>query len=314
MKKIMIVIVVVLLLFVGALTIYKNEYDKKKYIYYVTSYDISNLKSDYVNDIYAQDDYMGKITISKKTSVSYKFAFNENFMKGKVYISSEKYLHIYDEINDIDQKVSNVKFKSLYANNTGDERGFTVYALSEENKPYLLNVVENDINKVTLNELYGEYIDFVDVEIKRDKYKIDNAVFALGENEYIYNVNTGLLYNPNTISLYNKIYVYEDNTMTNMKGNLIVDKNHQPYKLKYIFNIVYEDEFIDNTSYIAITEDNKFLYFNDDLTKVYELNRKVKEIDYEKIDPYVMGTLIITFDMNSKIWFVAECNEYYCVN
>lgn len=311
MKKCIITLIIVLILFIGVLSINKYLYEKNNY--YFTIYKIDKTKTITVEDMDKQDKYIKAINKIDSLSCDYDYYIDKK-ISGKIYISSDKFLYISNDEIKQDHVISDIKFKSIYPSSYIYQKSIRFYAISEENSLYLISLSDNDINSIKLEKLSGYYTNFVDVETKQDKYKSDDLIFALGKGKYIYNVTNGMLYLPTTISLYNKIYVYEDNTMTNREGKLIADGNGNPYKIKYIFNVVVEDIFIENTSYIVVTEDNKFLYFNEDMTEVYESNRKIDNIEFTKYDPYISGLLTLTLDMNSKNYFGVQCNEYYCVN
>lgn len=308
MRKYNIVIVFVLLIFLVGVIINKYIYEKNNY--YFTIYNIEKEKINTDEELEKQKQKINEI--HSYDSFSYNFKYYN--ISWKIYISSDNYLHISNDENIQGQVISNIKFKSIYPNSYTNSTSIRFYAISIDNKPYTINLSNNDINSIQIEKLTGYYTNFVDVEIKSDKYTVDNSIYGLGKNNFIFNVTNGMIYLPTTICLYNEIYVYEDNTMINKNGKIIADDEGNPYKLKYIFNVVLYDEFIQNTSYIVITEDNKFLYFNDDLSKVYELNRKINKVEFDKNEPYKKGLLTLTLNMNSKIYFDVECNEYYCVN
>ena len=137
----------------------------------------------------------------------------------------------------------------------------------------------------------------------------------LSEDGKIYDINTGLIYDERTISLYNQIYVYHNKTMTNDIGHLITNNKGELYKIKYIFTTQSNNEmFKDITPIIMVTENNEFLYFDNEMMYVYEFDKKVKNVKFDQYYPYIDGKLNITFEDDYKVEFTARCNEYYCIN
>ena len=195
--------------------------------------------------------------------------------------------------------------------------GVYVYLLSEQGKAYILSLESNDVRNAYLNDYRYDvkFTNFVEIDLNKDIHDAANTLFALTEDGKIYDINTGLRYDERTISLYNQIYVYHNKTMTNDMGHIIMNNNGELYKIKYVFRIQSNNEmFKEVTPIIMITEDDRFVYFDNEMMYVYEFDKKVKDIKYDQYYPYIDGKLEIVFEDDYKVEFTARCNEYFCIN
>jgi len=323
MKKrnyLIIIFIVCILIFFGIITFYKfGRNDKVIKKHYFTTAEVKNFKKDDETDVNDVEMYGNYIIQTPLHKIKYNF-YDKNTsetINGYIYIDENKELYITDDTKNIKHKVSDMKFKTMYFKYYSYSNSICVNLISEDNKVYLLILDSNDITKVIFYDYkYAEkFTNFVGVEYLRDKYYLSNSVFALTEEGKIYDINAGLRYDERTKAVYNAIYIYHDNTMTDIYGRVIDDGNGNRYKIKYIFDVSETNGFLENKStYVIITEDNKFLCFSDDIAFVYEFSQKVKDIKYDQYTAHRDGNLEITFEDDYKAEFIAMCTKYYCIN
>lgn len=317
-KKLYILIIIILLLFIGVLIIYKfSNKTLKVNEHYFEYAEIKNFKTDDETEVNDKEKYANYIIKDKFDSINYSFFHDENSITGRMYIGDDKNCYIEDTNKNYVYEVSTERFSTLYSKDYEYTDGIYGYGLSEDNKIYMISLESNDIFDAYIYDYrYAErFTNFVDIEYKYDMYVPGNSVFALTEEGKIYDINTGLRYDERTISLYNQIYVYHDKTMTNIYGHLIEDKEGKRYKIKNIFEIIKGNDFIkDEKTIVIITEENEFIYFDKEMMYVYEFDKKVKDIKFSEYYPYIRGKLNIIFEDDYKVEFTAKCNQYYCVN
>ena len=121
-------------------------------------------------------------------------------------------------------------------------------------------------------------------------------------------------YSEDVVSIFNSIYVHDGKTMSNVYGQILEDKGENYYKIKYVFFTITDSDIVDKEKVIIITEDDKFLYVNNDLIYVYEFSEKVESIKFDTNYPYTDGNLHISFENGYSADLIARCSEYYCIN
>lgn len=316
MNKKLVSIIIILILFVVILSIYKyNCYDTKNEHYFDYT-EIKNIKRDVEkSEVIDKDIYSDKIINENLLSIDYNFFYNEESITGKVYIGLDKYLYITDINNNSVYRVSSTKFKTLYAKDYEYEVVY-IYLISMDNKLYFMELGQNDIRQVHIEEITANLgiTNFVEIDFTSDMYQPGNTLFVLAENGNIYDIGSATRYREDIVSLFNNIYVYGDKTMSNVSGYMLEDKNGDYYKIKYIFYTSADNEFTTENTIIIITEDNKFLYVDGDVTHVYEFDKKVSAIEFDVYYPYITGNLKIKFEDDFEMKFKARCNEYFCIN
>jgi len=284
--------------------------------HYFMSNEIRNLKNDDETDnLLDKEKYKNKIITERKLSIDYTLFFDKEGIKGKIYIDKNNELYISETNKNIVHKVSDVKFKTMYVKDYEYDE-VIVYLISEDDKLYIMQLMTNDITKVYIADYKTnmKITNFVDVDLKHDMYSPGNTLFVLFEDGNIYDANSGIRYSEKIVSLYNNIYVYPDKSMSSVNSRMIQDKEGKNYKLKYVFLSYKTGDFIPENPIIIITEDDKFIYVNSDMTHVYEFNKKVKKVHFDVNYPYVMGNLNIIFEDDYEINIEAACNQYHCVN
>lgn len=312
------ILIIVLIAFIIVVTIFKfsSKKEETKEHYFVSS-EIKEFKTNDETEVNDLEKYNKSIIKDNLYMIEFDFFHEKESISGYIYIDKNKMLYIYDENNNINYQVSSIKFKTMYTKDYEFIDGVYVYLIGEEGSVYILSLESNDVRKAYLNKYrYGvKFTNFVEINLKNDMFENGNTLFVISDDGKIYDVNTGLRYDERTISLYNKIYVYHDKTMTNEMGHFISNNKGELYKIKYIFSTTGNSQmFKDFTPIIMVTENNEFLYFDKEMMYVYEFDKKVKDVKFDQYYPYVDGKLNITFEDDYKVDFTARCNEYYCIN
>lgn len=324
MKKNRILIIIICLILIGlvAVTIYKfnNKKEEKNTSFKNSELIITKLtrkKTDIeYSDVLDKETYSDNI-IYEYLERTYTFYDAKKTIEGRVYLDENKNLHITNENNYEDVKVSNIKFKSLYGDNSEYENGMYIHLISEDNKLYYFGLLSSNLKDFELKEIPTKYkvLNFVDIsfdnDINPDMYKL----FVLADDGNIYEVFSGLRYSKDIKSIFNYVLVFKDKTMTNQIGNIFEDKDGNPYKIKYIFSVKSNEEYIPYDSIMIITEDNKLIatLYEDNFAYIYEETLKIKDISFDKYNPFIYGNLKINFG-DEVVNFEAMCSSYYCVN
>ena len=311
-------LLVILVAFIIFITVYKFKFSSKnKEKYYFTWTSVERKKeNNYSNDNLDKDKYDDYIIKENNLKIEYTFFDSENSIKGQVYIGTDKYLYISDINRDLIYRASTNKFRTMYTKSIHYDEGIYIYLISEDNKLYSLELTSNDITKAALNQINTsmEVMNFVDLEFLKDINDTPNTLFVLANDGNIYDIASKIRYNENIKILYNNLYVFNDNTMTNEYGKILESSDNTPYKIKYIFQTYDDNKFSGKNTKIIITEDNKLLYIENEIDYVYQFNKSVKDINFNVYYPYIKGNLKLTFDDDSFVELSAECNQYFCVN
>lgn len=316
--KVIIIILIILIIFVIGLTIYKYKYydNRGNNSHYFEYTEIKNKKRDVIqSEILDKDKYADNIITENVLYKDYSFSNDKGSINGKIYIGADKKLYITNEGDNSVYNVSSDKYKTLYVKDYQYE-GVYVYLLTEDGMLSIMELTENDITKAVVNQytVNLKLTNFVEIEFKSDKFKPGNTMFVLAENGKIYDFNSATRYNEDIVSLFNTIYVHGDKTMSNVYGNMLEDKDGNYYKIKNIFWVVDDNNFVKNRIPIIITEDNKFLYMDFEFMNVYEFSKKVTKMDFKATLPYEKDELIVTFEDNYEVKLNAYCSDYYCIN
>lgn len=327
-KKIFLITVISLVtVLLISLTIYKFVYykeptnkDTNKVIskdHYFIKNEILEMKKNSTNSEKDKDIYSENIITNIVKTTDYNYFSTGGSISGKIYIGEDKYIYITENNSNVTYRVSTTKFKTIYVNDFDYSNGIYIALLSEDNKIYCMALSGNDITKAEVVPAYTSLTgvtNFVNINLDSDMYGDGNTIFVLTQDGNIYDVASGIRYNKDIISLYNKLFVFKDASMTNMWGEQIQDKNKQNYKIKYIFYTKGDSNFVEKNTIIVVTEDDRLIYFDKDIYNVYEFNKKVKNIKFNKNMPYVEGNLEITFEDNYKVNLKVSSNEYFALN
>lgn len=316
-KKVIIIVIITIIICLSILTIYKYKFYKQS----DNSNHFTSIKlQSYINNEgedknFDKTKYINNIINKSFLSINYEFYDNDESVYGKVFINDDGYLYITDSNKNIAKKLSIIKFKTMYKTKY-EYSNIYIYLISNDKKLYYIELASNDITKAKVELLAQNYKieNFVNLEFKTDKYGSPNNLFVLADDGYIYDVASDIIYNEDIISLYNKFYILNDFTISNVYGKMLTDKNSKKYKIKYCFFIDAGNDLIDKNEIIFITQDNKLIYVSEDKKELKEFNNLVKDISYKEEYPYIKSDLVITFNDNSKMSFEASCNEYFCIN
>lgn len=320
-KKKLLIIIIIILLFFSAISIYKYKiYDVNKMIKtndMFNKYSINKIKENkkIEEEILDKNKYKDSIINENLLSIDYNFYMEEKTIFGKIYIDSNKNLYISDTNNKLSYKISNIKFKTMFKRDY-PYKYINLFLISEDNELYILLLKTNDIKKAELTKIKTNYeiISFADIDINYDIFGSGRLIFVLSADGNIYNAINGIRYNENTISLYNKFFVHDDNTITTTHGKLLQDENNNNYKIKYVFNTFEDNTIFPENSIILITDDNQLIYVDNEDKYVFGYKKIIKNIIFNEKKPYTKSKLEIVFKDESKIKLDAACNYYYCIN
>lgn len=317
MKKKLIILTMILGVFVVGLSIYKFRFYDTSQNYNFDYRGIENKKSDIVySDKLDSETYSENIIVDNLLSINYSSEYDGKSIEGTAYIGEDKYLYLLDNKDSEPYRVDTIKFKTMYMNDYKyDNLYVVIYLLTEDNKLYFLELTENDVKKAHLEIIESNIVltNFVNISYNMDSFKTRNTLFMLGENGYIYDVGSASRYTKDITSIFDTIYVYSDKTMSNIYGNMLEDKEGNYYKIKYAFYTYGDNVLIESDPIVIITEDNKLLCIYSDMSYVYELDLKVKNINFDEINPYVAGNLQVVLENGYQFDFKAFCSEYYCM-
>ena len=315
-KKLIYIIIIVFIALIG-LTIYKYKvYEKNKNNYFFSDTIPEKTKNNIVySEKKDQEIYKEYIITNDLKDVEYRYIDNNKSITGKIYIDDNKNLYITDIVNKKIYKPSNVKFKTMFKKDY-PYKNIYIYLISEDNNLYFLQLNDNDINKTSVTQIFmpGKIYNFTKLEYTLDAFPNSNSLFVLADDDNVYDVATLIRYNKNILSMFDDFYVYDDNTITDVYGNVIVDKDNNLYKIKYAFVTFDNNTFSGSNTKLIITDNNDLIYEKDNAQVMGLFNKKVKDISFDEKVVGKAGKLIITFKDNYKIKLDAACNKYFCIN
>ena len=323
MKNKLIYVIIFLFVILIGITIYKYKvYDKNENKHYFIPMMPSNIRlprvkvtSDVKEEEKDKDTYKDLIIKENILEIEYTYIDNNKSITGKIYIDDNKNLYITDIVNKKIYKPSNVKFKTMFKKDY-QYKNIYIYLISEDNNLYFLQLTNNDINKTSVTQIFmpGKIYNFTKLEYTLDAFPNSNSLFVLADDGNVYDVATLIRYNKNILSMFDDFYVYDDNTITDVYGNVIVDKDNNLYKIKYAFVTFDNNTFSGSNTKLIITDNNDLIYEKDNAQVMGLFNKKVKDISFDEKVVGKAGKLIITFKDNYKIKLDAACNKYFCIN
>ena len=323
MKNKLIYVIIFLFVILIGITIYKYKvYDKNENKHYFIPMMPSNMRSPRVKvtsnvkeEEKDKDTYKDLIIKENILEIEYTYIDNNKSITGKIYIDDNKNLYITDIVNKKIYKPSNVKFKTMFKKDY-QYKNIYIYLISEDNNLYFLQLTNNDINKTSVTQIFmpGKIYNFTKLEYTLDAFPNSNSLFVLADDGNVYDVATLIRYNKNILSMFDDFYVYDDNTITDVYGNVIVDKDNNLYKIKYAFVTFDNNTFSGSNTKLIITDNNDLIYEKDNAQVMGLFNKKVKDISFDEKVVGKAGKLIITFKDNYKIKLDAACNKYFCIN
>ena len=323
MKNKLIYVIIFLFVILIGITIYKYKvYDKNEKKHYFIPMMPSNMRSPRVKvtsnvkeEEKDKDTYKDLIIKENILEIEYTYIDNNKSITGKIYIDDNKNLYITDIVNKKIYKPSNVKFKTMFKKDY-QYKNIYIYLISEDNNLYFLQLTNNDINNTSVTQIFmpGKIYNFTKLEYTLDAFPNSNSLFVLADDGNVYDVATLIRYNKNILSMFDDFYVYDDNTITDVYGNVIVDKDNNLYKIKYAFVTFDNNTFSGSNTKLIITDNNDLIYEKDNAQVMGLFNKKVKDISFDEKVVGKAGKLIITFKDNYKIKLDAACNKYFCIN
>lgn len=312
MKKIVLIILIVLMtlftIFIVYYGITKQKSDKEAL---KTSYPIvvDEEKKEITTEKLDKEVYASNIINDMVTSFSYDLVDGEYSIYGQVYIKNG-YLYIYNERNNIVKQISNDTIRTLLISENSSSL-LSFLAIAEKGKVYYYSFSNLDIDDYYFYEYKNDFYatNFTNLNFKTLYGTPRLNQIVLASDGKMYDIKTGIRYNDKIISLEDRYYIYEDNTIANTWGDLIKDDGKY-LKIKYFIETLYDDRPYKEINAIVITEDNKLIYAKDNSNSVYIARFKVKEITFEEAENDSKKILII-FEDGSRINFTGYCGDYY---
>ena len=269
------------------------------------------------NDILDKDKYPENIIYEDLLTLDYQFYDDSESIYGKVYIDNEGYLHITDENKNLNQVVNNsVKFKTLYVKDYNYQNGIFIYLISKNNDAYIMELHTTNLKNAKLQKVYTAHkvTNFVDIDFDIDIFPSTNTMFILEDDGNFYDILSALRYDSSIKGIFNKVYVFSDNSMSNLYGAMY-ENGTENYKIKYLFETFDNNSLTTPYSIIAITENNELFYIKgNELWSYYLCNKKVKNILIDAKAPFFKSNLKIEFEDGTKYALDASCSAYFCPN
>lgn len=290
-KVFIIIFIIIILSFIGYLTYYKfSKNDNKK----ENKIELKDYKDQDYNINY-EEKYEENILYSLIDNV--EFTIDDNI--GKLYIDNNKKLKITLNSND-KSIIEDLKFNTLYVYPSIDNIYLNAYALSENGKLYRISLVENNLDKLNIQEINSEIVitNLTDLKFKSYLELSNNSLVVLDIDGNMFDMLSNRLYDENIININDEYLLYGDMTISNIEGMRIVS-NDKDVKVKNIIVLNDKGKFKNDPYVIIITNDDKIIYSIND--EIYEYNKKVSKIENGN------DKLIITFKDKSKM----ELNGIY---
>ena len=220
-NKMIATLIVILVLIIIVIGIYKinlnhkpvNNAKKEK-----ITYELKNYISDEINETVDEIKYKDDIIYENLLSIDFNFYHESKSITGKFYIDENKLLHIVDKTNnETDIIISNNKFKTMYTKEFVYDSGIFIYLLTEDGKLFEAELTSNNIKNVKLIDFFLNYKikNFVNLNFKTDVSPSAIGLLVLADDGNIYDVFTGIRYTENLTSLFDMIYVTNDNKIIN---------------------------------------------------------------------------------------------------
>lgn len=282
-KKVLILLIA-LFIIVLSITIYaaffreKNVYDDGE----------SPLKLDEKIDLISNIDYLNEykdnVINDNNTLFEFDIILDKDSLYGKIYLDEEKFPHILNTKTNQDYKFMNIKFKTLDQIATLGVQKLEAYGITENGDVYrfiLDDVSINSIKYYKMNNI-ANASKFTNLKVECYECNILGMV-VLGDDNKMYDVDSGLLYRPDYKKYYDKYIVFPDDTITNYDGRRFLD--FDGYFVEIAGFIVYEDSdvFLKNSNGVLIVAKDGFLMYLYD-NNLYMFDKAAINIDndYEK--------------------------------
>lgn len=260
-KKVLILLIA-LFIIVLSITIYAAFFREKK----VYDDGESPLKLDEKIDLISNIDYLNEykdnVINDNNTSFEFDIILDKDSLYGKIYLDEEKFPHIVNTKTNQDNKFMNIKFKTLYQIATLGVQKLEAYGITENGDVYrfiLDDVSINSIKYYKMNNI-ANASKFTNLKVECYECSILGMV-VLGDDNKMYDVDSGLLYRPDYKKYYDKYIVFPDDTITNYDGRRFLD--FDSYFVEIAGFIVYEDTdtFLKNSNGVLIVGKDGFLMY-----------------------------------------------------
>ncbi len=282
-KKVLILLIA-LFIIVLSITIYaaffreKNVYDDGE----------SPLKLDEKIDLISNIDYLNEykdnVINDNNTLFEFDIILDKDSLYGKIYLDEEKFPHIVNTKTNQDYKFMNIKFKTLYQIATLGVQKLEAYGITENGDVYRFILDDASINSIKYYKMnnIANASKFTNLKVECYECSILGMV-VLGDDNKMYDVDSGLLYRPDYKKYYDKYIVFPDDTITNYDGRRFLD--FDGYFVEIAGFIVYEDSdvFLKNSNGVLIVAKDGFLMYLYD-NNLYMFDKAAINIDndYEK--------------------------------
>ena len=282
-KKVLILLIA-LFIIVLSITIYaaffreKNVYDDGE----------SPLKLDEKIDLISNIDYLNEykdnVINDNNTLFEFDIILDKDSLYGKIYLDEEKFPHIVNTKTNQDYKFMNIKFKTLYQIATLGVQKLEAYGITENGNVYRFILDDASINSIKYYKMnnIANASKFTNLKVECYECSILGMV-VLGDDNKMYDVDSGLLYRPDYKKYYDKYIVFTDDTITNYDGRRFLD--FDGYFVEIAGFIVYEDSdvFLKNSNGVLIVAKDGFLMYLYD-NNLYMFDKAAINIDndYEK--------------------------------
>ena len=271
------VIVVILLLSATYLTFFYRPKEDKNIGYRLDLGDKIQFK-----DINYKEKYKDNIINEDTLSYEYEIIHEKSVLYGKVYIDLDGYLYITNEFSNEKKRLNDVKFKTLYNVYMGTNR-LCIYALSNAGDVYKLYLENTNIEDVEFYRLdfNKKTVKFTNLLIKMTGCEFIGPV-VLCEDDKMYDIETKLLYQEEYTKFYDKYILYEDNTISNVNGDMLV--GYDSNNIEIVGYIQFDEDIFREKPKIGLITTSDNLVFLQDDKHLYVYNKEIKSIDNTDIN------------------------------
>lgn len=282
-KKI-IILLIALSVIVLSVTIYAAFFRKK--IVYDDGETLLKLdnKIEFNSTIDYLSDYKDYIINNDITTFNFDIILDNESLYGKIYLDEEKFPHIMNTKTNQNYKFMNIKFKTLYQVIALGSEKLEAYGITEDGDVYRFILDEPNINSIKhykMNNI-SNVSKFTNLKVESYECSLLSTV-VLGNDNKMYDVDSGLLYRPDYKKYYDKYIVFPDDTISNYDGRSFLDIDN--YLVEIAGFIVYEDSdvFLKNSNGVIIVAKDGFLMYLYD-NNLYMFDKATINIDndYEK--------------------------------
>ena len=177
-----------------------------------------------------------------------------------------------------------IKFKTLYQIATLGVQKLEAYGITENGNVYRFILDDASINSIKYYKMnnIANASKFTNLKVECYECSILSMV-VLGDDNKMYDVDSGLLYRPDYKKYYDKYIVFPDDTITNYDGRRFLD--FDGYLVEIAGFIVYEDSdvFLKNSNgVLMVAKDGFLMYLYDNNLYMFDKAAINIDNDYEK--------------------------------